>query len=248
MTLKGEARRDYMREYMRRRRAGEKPKHRDAKPHAAADAALQAENAHLRARIAELERAGGAKSSRQPQAKATVPPKPERKPEQQTYDREEMAARMRADFEAYDRERAQWGGRPKSLVICDIERLLLRCLRGPAAVRQTIINALAPHVRDQANIERGIPRRTFRKVLAELHTDRNPANAAAFIAFKKLDAKDGNKSNPNTIVIADDKVRSMSDLWRKQKERSERAREARRRKRGGAEGGNVAANGTATES
>jgi len=147
-------------------------------------------------------------------------------------DREATAARMRADFEAHARECAQWGGRPKRVVIDDIKRLLSRhALHCSDAVRQIIIDTLAPHVRDQAKIERGISRRTFRKVLADLHTDRNPANAEAFIAFKKLDERDGRKTNRNTIVIADDKVRSMSDYWRKQRERSEQASAKRKFKK-----------------
>jgi hypothetical protein len=144
--------------------------------------------------------------------------------QQQPIDREALRARMQADHEAYMRECAQWGGRPKRLVIDDIKRLLRGRLHRPDDVTQTIIDTLAPHVRDQANIERGIPRRTFRKVLAELHTDRNPATVAAFIAFKRLDVRDGRKPNPNTIVIADDKVSTTADLRRKREERSERAR------------------------
>jgi hypothetical protein len=94
-------------------------------------------------------------------------------------------------------------------------------------VRDTIINAMLPHVRDQANIEKGIPRRTYRKVLADLHTDRNPAAMTAFIAFKALEVKkkDG-KQAWQSIVIADEKVRTMADIRRKDEERRERARAA----------------------
>lgn len=48
MTLKGEARREYMREYMRRRRAGEKPQ-REAKPQKRVVAELKARIAELKA-------------------------------------------------------------------------------------------------------------------------------------------------------------------------------------------------------
>jgi hypothetical protein len=201
-------------------------KHGITKPSAAGDARLQAriaelqaENAALAARIRELEQPTKAE---RPSPRAT-PQKPLRP------DRAAMAAQMQAQWEADKREMAQWGGRPKSLVIDDIKRLLQGRGHRPDDVTQTIIDALAPHVRDQANIERGIPRRAFRKALADLHTDRNPANAAAFIALKELDEKHANgKPNRGTIVIADNKVRSMSDYWRKRQEQSERARAKRR--------------------
>jgi hypothetical protein len=217
--LKGEAKKIYQREYMRRRRAAAR-KFRDKPDDVAA----------LKRRIRELEHE--LSNRQEPKAERPSPSAPQ-KPLRP--DREEMAARMRADFEAYDRERAQWGGRPKSLVIDDINRLLSGRLRCSDDVRQIIVDALAPHVRNQANIERGIPRRTYRKVWAALHTDQNPAAKAAFIAFTALDGTisriEGgtvkHTPNPNTIVIADDKVRSMSDLRRKRQEQSERARAKR---------------------
>ena len=94
-------------------------------------------------------------------------------------------------------------------------------------VKGMIIAAMLPHVAKQANIERGISRRTYRMVLADLHTDRNAADSEAFIAFKKLDAKQPNgKRNPNSIVIADDKVVTMADVRRKHQERSDKAKAA----------------------
>jgi hypothetical protein len=186
----------------------------------------------LKKRIAELEaevarlRAPPAEPQKQQQAHGA---QTKSAPKQQAIDREAMYARMRADFEADARERAQWGGRPKSRVIDDIGRLLgpARNIRLDDSVRETITNAMLPHVRDQADIEKGIPRRTYRKVLADLHTDRNPAAMTAFIAFKALEVKkkDG-KQAWQSIVIADEKVRTMADIRRKDEERRERARAA----------------------
>jgi hypothetical protein len=193
---------------------------------------LRSENAALRQRISELEKAAKAAAPAS-DAKPTTPPaepKPD-KPKQPKNDREEARERMRADFEAYDRERAQWGGRPKSLVIDDIKRLLLGHSLSDD-VKVTITSVMLRHIdRDQADIDRGIPRRTYRKVLADLSPDRAPGNEAAFIAFKALDVK--KKGTPNwskTIVIADDKVTTMSDYWRKRQERSEKAKAARKAK------------------
>jgi hypothetical protein len=188
------------------------------------------EVAALKKRIADLEaevaRLGSplAEPQKQQQVHAA---QTESAPKQQTIDREAMAARMRANAEAHDRERAQWGGRPKSLVIDDIGRLIgSRGVRLDDDVRETIINAMLPHVRDQAYIDKGISRRTYRKVLADLHTDRNSAGATAFVAFKTLDVRKDGKRAWRTIVIADDKVRTMADLQRKREEKSERARAA----------------------
>jgi hypothetical protein len=68
-----------------------------------------------------------------------------------------------------EREWAKYGGRPKERVISDIERLLAGKGLADDLVRETIINAMLAQVAQQDNIERGISRRTYRKVLADLH-------------------------------------------------------------------------------
>ena len=85
---------------------------------------------------------------------------------------------------------------------------------------------MLPHVAQQANIETGISRRTYRKVLADLHTDRNPTGVTAFVAFKELDVRKDGKQAWKSIVIADDKVETMADFQRKREERSARGRAA----------------------
>lgn len=169
---------------------------------------LRHENVRLRQRVAELEE----------------PARPE--PPREAAARE----RMRVVGEAHERERARWGGRPRQRVVADIRQLL--AAKGlPDVVYQRVVDAMLPHVTEQANIEKGISRRTFRKVLADLHTDRNPAAVEAFIAFKKLDAKKkGEKHRWMSVVIDDDKVQTMADFRRKRQEQSERAKAAAKRR------------------
>jgi len=157
--------------------------------------------------------------------KATAEPvtKPVTKPDPSPFNEAEARERMRVLMEADACERAQFGGRPRVRVVNDINQLLAVNLVADH-VKQTIIDAMLPHVAGQANIERGISRRTYRRVLADLHPDRDAANSEAFMIFKKLDAKrpDG-KRNRNSIVIADDKVTTVADYRRRQQERSDKA-------------------------
>lgn len=179
---------------------------------------LEAEVARLRSRIAELERLTEAS----PPVQSAAP--------------EDPAAKMRRLHEEMLRENAQWGGRPRARVVGDIGRLLARkgALSDDNPVTETIINVMLKYVGDQTNIELGIPRRVYRRVLADLSPDCAPGNEAAFIAFKARDAKkDNGKPNLRSIVLADDKVRTMADERRKRQERSDRAKAAataRRRK------------------
>jgi hypothetical protein len=219
-------RRTYFREYMRKRRVGK------ASPKQAASAQqdrvrqLETENAELRARIAELEKSQAAHPVRAAKAETA----PEQRPKPAAFNEAEMRERIRADREAYQRELAQYGGRRRENVVDDIRRLLTwkGHLSGERVI-EAIINALLPHVAQQDNIERGIPHSTYRKVLGGLHGPTGPMGAArdAFEAFKGLRVKrpDGQK-NSNSIVIADDKVTTMADYWRKQQERRDKARAA----------------------
>jgi hypothetical protein len=170
---------------------------------------LRQENAALKAAVANAQR-----------------PEPRPQPKQ-TPQQAHAAARYQQWRHArvrFNEERAQYGGRSKSLVIDDIGRLLRSKGVLDDHVRETIINAMLPHVRDQADIEKGISRRTYRKVWADLHPQRNPAGVTAFVAFKALDMTKGGRPNRNTIVIAADRVTTMSDHWRKRQERSDRAK------------------------
>ena len=172
---------------------------------------LRQENAALKAAVANAQR-----------------PEPRPQPKQ-TPQQAHAAARYQQWRHArvrFNEERAQYGGRSKSLVIDDIGRLLRSKGVLDDHVRETITNAMLPHVRDQADIEKGISRRTYRKVWADLHPQRNPAGVTAFVAFKALDVTKGGRPNRNTIVIADDNVATMSDYWRKQEERNEKAKAA----------------------
>lgn len=196
------------------REAAKAAKAAEAKPDASAELiAARAEIKRLRAEIAAL-KAG------HPAPEVSPEPKPAK-----SYDRQAAGERVRAMFEADARERAQWGGRSKSMVEADIRRLLSGHRLSDRAM-ETITSVMLRHIdRDQADIERGIPRRTYRKVLADLSPDRTPGNEAEFIAFKALDVKKGGKSW-HTIVIPDDKVKTMSDYRRKREERSEKAKAA----------------------
>lgn len=206
-------------------------------------AALTKQLAAAKARIAELEaalasaRAEIERLTPKPKAEAAPMPKPKPTPEAQTPKRRAQPtpaewaatmAQMRADAEAHARERAMWGGRTKAMLVRDIEYLFQgRVVGVPDDVKQIIINAMLPHVREQTNIERGIARRTYRKVLADLHTDRSNGNVAAFVAFKAVDAlRPDGKRNLRSIVIADDKVRTRADVERTRQVRSAKAKAA----------------------
>jgi hypothetical protein len=143
-----------------------------------------------------------------------------------------------AEQERWARECAIYGGRPRSRVVSDIEQLLRwkGHLADDAVVREAIINAMLPHVAQQANIERGIPRRTFRKVWGDLLPPHGKAaNTDAYIAFTGLDAtvkiNGEHKRSPDSIVVADDKVTTMAEYWRKVAERSAKAKAAAAAKR-----------------
>jgi hypothetical protein len=175
-----------------------------------------------------------------PEPKAKRPTRP--KPEQPAFNLAEARKRtdelMRADHEADLRERAIYGGRPKHIVVDDIGRLL----RGKGLaddVKQTIIDVMLPHVAKQDNIQRGIPRATYRKVCRDLYPGPpkgKHASREAFEAFTGLDVtvmkikhreEEGERiPNPKSIVIAADKVTTMADYWRKQAERSAKAKAA----------------------
>lgn len=178
------------------------------------NAELRAENTELRERVREQARPTDA-----------APPKPEQ-PKPQQYDREEMAARMRATRDAHEREIAMYGGRPRDNVLDAIKRLLTN-RRLTNRVIEVIAEVMLPYVATQDNIERGISRRTYRKVLADLHPDRSKGNSELFDAFKGLDVpKDGKRKWP-CIVIPDEKVTTMADYWRKREERSAKAKAKR---------------------
>ena len=205
-------------------------------------AALTKQLAAAKARIAELEaalasaRAEIERLTPKPKAEAAPMPKPKaetpkRRSQPTPAEWAATMAQMRADAEAHARERAMWGGRTKAVLVRDIEYLFQgRVVGVPDDVKQIIINAMLPHVREQTNIERGIARRTYRKVLADLHTDRSNGNVEAFVAFKALDAlRPDGKRNPRSIVIADDKVRTRADVERTRQARSAKAKAAARK-------------------
>ncbi|MCP3468227.1 MULTISPECIES: hypothetical protein [unclassified Bradyrhizobium] len=196
---------------------------RHAEPAAAKPASsdAQAEIARLRAEIARLTVENAALKAAAHGASRPKPAAPA------AASRDDVAARMRADFEAEKRERAKWGGRPRVRIENDIKQLLTgRSLTNE--VRDKIVDAMLPHVAQQANIERGISRRTFRMVLGDLHGPKGPTGLTrdAFEAFKKLDVPKDGKRKWMSIVIADDKVQTMADVERKRQERSDRARAA----------------------
>jgi hypothetical protein len=238
MPIKDDAeRRAYFRDYMRRRRAGEPMSAAETKigqqnlrsvllMNSAASIKAAAYEGPVDDKIIEAcQRAANAWSELAERVKAEAKPKPE----QPAFNEAEALERIRALHDEEVRERARWGGRPRVRVVGDIERLLAgKGLADP--VMETIVNAMLPHVAEQAHIERGIPRRTYRKVWGDLHTHGKAADTDAFIAFRELDVRKDGKRNWKCIVIADDKVVTMADLdsqqERQRAERSARAKAA----------------------
>jgi hypothetical protein len=177
----------------------------------------------LEARIRELEAESVKPAPEKPQ------PKPERKPEPKS------PGLLDVNWDNFTQyrpryDRARFGGHEQHIVFAI--RGLLQQRKWPDQVRETIIDRLLCHVGDQRseNIQRGIPRRVYRLALADLSPDRTPGNEASFIALKELDAKLPNgKRNPHSIILADDKVRTMAD-YRRQQEAARARKAAAKRK------------------